>query len=829
MVCASWFDFHKEMIEHQMGINMIRWRRIRKHMMMWIAFLAISLASCKQPLYITENDQDEMLRLSNNPLLETDPGIGTNVPYYDGPSQVRTVLNPDAPPKYLSMAEAFSIALEKGNEGISTLTGQSNPLLGNSSGGAFGGDDPIRAFAVDPAVLGSNIERALSKFDAQFLSTMQWQKADNAVLNALTNFQNGDFASLSSGVYKPLPTGGLAGITLSTNYTKLSAVPTGFQVVNPAYQPALTFQFEQPLLKSFGVGINQLLPQHPGSIQIANLGPSGGTTVDGIMVTRVRFDQGRYEFQRHVNNMIFNVEAAYWNLYAAYWNLYAAEQGLMQARTTYDLYTVLVASGKNTEYELAQVRGQFYDFRNSRLIALQNVLTAEKELRSLLGLPGQDGTRIVPADAPTLSPFMPNFSQAVNDMRMYRPELNEARQEMKVRQMDLMLQKNGMRPDLRFYSSYNVNGIGNSLDGSPDSNALNSFVHDHFNSWTMGFRLNVPLGTRDAHAATRNSRLNLARAYTVLQNTQRKAEIDVLISLQQLVSYYEQIKLLREKRKSYAQQLEGLIVRVRLGKDSLLNLLTAQQNFAASLGQEHQAIANYNIFLARFQYSKGTILDYNNITIGEGQLPTNALKKATDHFRERTSGIILRERPGAPKNDGPVALPNLLENAPKVETELPMPPDSQSKLNLYNPFGDFIKSMPNAQAQKAPTISPFQPESNYPIVTNNRIPLDQLKANDDVNTPLPNSGSSSAPGASNNAPGIPGSSIGNPLQNSNIPSAPEKMPNGPANGPTIGSPFQPATGNPQQQQRTNNSNTSGSNTNSLPPNLSGISSLLDDK
>ena len=45
----------------------------------------------------------------------------------------------------------------------------------------------------------------------------------------------------------------------------------GFQVVNPAYRPALTFQFEQPLLRGYGVDINQLLPSHPGALSIQGL------------------------------------------------------------------------------------------------------------------------------------------------------------------------------------------------------------------------------------------------------------------------------------------------------------------------------------------------------------------------------------------------------------------------------------------------------------------------------------------------------------------------------------------------------------------------------
>ncbi len=48
---------------------------------------------------------------------------------------------------------------------------------------------------------------------------------------------------------------------------------------------------------------------------------------EGILITRIRFDQQRAEFERNVNQMLLNVEVAYWNLYGGYWTLYSREQG----------------------------------------------------------------------------------------------------------------------------------------------------------------------------------------------------------------------------------------------------------------------------------------------------------------------------------------------------------------------------------------------------------------------------------------------------------------------------------------------------------------------
>src|SRR5215207_5645743 len=192
--------------------------------------------------------------------------------------------------------------------------------------------------------------------------------------------------------------------------------------------------------------------------------------------------------------------------------------------------------------DLEQTRAQYELFRAQRITALGRVLDAERQIRGLMGLPLEDGSRLVPSDTPTLSPFRPDWASAENEALALRPELVLARQDVKFRQLDLLVQKNSLRPDLRFIATYDINGLGTRLDGSPTrfagfgtdaagntigltspGNALASLTDNNFNSWQMGFRLNVPIGFRDAHAAVRSARLNLYRSYYQLKDTEDKA------------------------------------------------------------------------------------------------------------------------------------------------------------------------------------------------------------------------------------------------------------------------------------------------------------------
>ncbi len=54
---------------------------------------------------------------------------------------------------------------------------------------------------------------------------------------------------------------------------------------------------------------------------------------------------------------------------------------------------------------LAQVKGQYEEFRGERTNSLAAVLEAERNLRRIIGLKLEDGTRLVPITAPTLAHY----------------------------------------------------------------------------------------------------------------------------------------------------------------------------------------------------------------------------------------------------------------------------------------------------------------------------------------------------------------------------------------------------------------------------------------
>ena len=644
-----------------------------------------SLVGCQQDLVLERGDLDGSILNTEQAQLESQPVdfVATGpTPIVEAPA---TVDDPARTPRMMSLKEAIAIALEQGNVGGSPILnpGFSSDTLPQFTGNGASGTDKISAFAYDPAIAAAEIERALSKFDARWITSMTWNQVDNPTLTLQQSFSNGDTANLTSTLAKPLPTGGVAGITFSTDYLNLANPSPNPQFVALAtsYTPRLRFVFEQPLLRGFGVEVNQLLGQHPGSQLIPGLQPSGGQGSAGILVTRIRSEQSRADFERQVNTMLFNVEAAYWNLFSAYYDLYAREEGLKLALDSFEFFKQRVSIGKTRMQLQIQAASQYERFRGDVVTSRGNLLESERRLRGLLGMKSSDGTRIVPIDEPAQAQYSPNFNSMWQEAYFRVPELTIARQEVKARQLDLILQRNQRRPDLRFISSYDIAGLGARLDGDSSQNAFRSFAANNFNSWQLGVRLDMPLGFRDANALVQQATLNLSRSLIIQEDSERKA-LEVLgLQYRQVFQTHNLYRIFSIRRAYNKEAVEEQKVFREVGdvnqdyEQTIQNLIQIQRDYVDSIALEYSSLAQYNIALAGIEYAKGTIKEYNNVNIAEGALPSYVNKKAVDHFRARDAAIKLREHPAnmevLPLNE---YQPMTSENTPSIYDSMPATP-----------------------------------------------------------------------------------------------------------------------------------------------------------
>src|SRR5262245_26553578 len=526
---------------------------------------------------------------------------------------VSTINSPESPQRSISLAECIALALENGRTGE----------LFDSPGGIATTDpaqpnqaatDSIRVFAYEPAIFGTQIDESLAKFDAFWRAGATVNHADRPfALGSSFGFGPigpfGPFGPLAglgpfgpfgpfppsvnesdltgaehrSDFVKPLPTGGVAGVSARVSYQDF-ALPF---LLNPTYRPALEMSFEQPLLRGAGVFLNQLREKHPGGFRTPV--PVGGTA-PGILLARISHNQSQLEFERRVHLLLFSVEDAYWRLYRAYWELYSREAAMKQAISAWQIAKQRHDRGDPATgiEEVAQIEQEYHLYRVERLEALGRglrtgggVLEAERRLRYVVGLPIEDGTRLIPADTPTTAPFLPNWSEDYTQALGRRPELVQVQQEIRKGELLLARARNDQLPDLRFFSRVGYNGIGTNLADAVED--LNQFQSQF---WDLGLVVEMPFGDRQASSIAARVRLEIARRHAFL----REQEGLIISSLQRshrdLVQLREEIQIRHSRRQAAALQLETRLEKFRRGAQTIDLLLEAQRRWANALRAE---------------------------------------------------------------------------------------------------------------------------------------------------------------------------------------------------------------------------------------------------
>lgn len=674
--------------------RLVRWRWMGAVMVALSSALTLSsMLGCTQHHFMTEADYKHF----NQQAL-----CGVTGPACDEPAdmsrsplkgELRTILSPEAKPREITLAECMAIALERGRTGENyrTFTQLSGlPLSPGIQGGQDVFGDAIRVFAYDPPIRAIDIEQSLAKFDAYLRTGMSWNKVDRPVGNSLDTFQSSgslsaiqqDTASFQSALLKPLATGGLAGISFNNDYeySNLSAR------VNPSYRPVMSLSVEQPILKGFGVGINELLDSHPGSVRTQV--PTDGGRAPGILLSRLNSEQSRIEFDRRVMNLCYAVEEAYWRLDEAFWIKYSREMALRQALEAWNIANAKHKAGSATLLDLRTVEIQYRSFQNQYVQALDAILEAERKLRYVVGLPVEDGNRLIPADTPNEAPFRPDYQAAVQEALAERPDLKQVRLEIQRSHMEVLRAENTLLPDVRVFGNYDFQGLGSRLDGSTgvedlgNANAFSPLLGNHFQNWSVGVVGTMQLGFRKEHSAVQRAKLQLMQRTVALEEQETRIIYELTNIIREVVANHRAIEITRGQKQAASEVVKLRYQAYQAGKETINFLLEAQRDLADALRQEHSAITSYNIALATFETLKGSIMTYNNVKIMDGPLPDCVQTRASEHLRQRAGALTIKESGSGPlfEKTGGMITPKMpgavsVKEMQKAVNELPALPD----------------------------------------------------------------------------------------------------------------------------------------------------------
>ena len=587
----------------------------------------------RQPLYLTEKGRWQDYYKGKATQIEYPNVDIPSLPEVCNAIAPLTLDNPD-PEAYwdLTLEEAIHMAM-KNTRVIRTLTG-----VGFSQAGVSGvpstllqGPGTVRT-VYDPALAESDPrtgpEAALAAFDAQLTANTRWSKIDTPHWNGTnTNIigSQGDAGEFGIGISKISAPGTQFYIQHVDQYRY-----GGYPDTPTTWTSHLVGGFVHPLLRGGGIDFNR----------IAGPGATPGY-YNGVTIARINTDTALVDFELATRNLVADVEKAYWNLYYAYHRLESIKSGRDSAHRTWHNTRIHadVESARGSAHLLAQAEQNFFSFQQQVELAQSNLFKAASVLRYIMGLTPSDGRLIRPVDEPITAPIKLDWHSILCEALFRSPELRKQKWAVKQRELELVASKNFLLPQLDLEASYQIAGAGKHLLGSNSvPTAYGTLTGGDYTGWTVGLNASAPFGWRREIAAVRNAQLNLAKARAMLQDQELELTHQLDDSFQEISLAYQQMRTTLSAYRAASAEVEAVGNAYEVGTVTLDQLLQAQRRQSEAQTGYHSSVINYNLAIMTLHYRKGSLLEYNNICLSEGEWPAKAYFDAKRRAKERDAG-----------------------------------------------------------------------------------------------------------------------------------------------------------------------------------------------
>ncbi len=493
----------------------------------------------------------------------------------------------------------------------------------------------------DPAIVESNplggVEAALAAFDVQSTGQLFWQVNDrpnNININPiLQQFQapalQQTTTTFSYELAKRTATGARFAARHNIGYD-LTNTPN--RLFSSAYTGWFEAEYRQPLMRGAGVDFNRIA------------GPNSTVgQYNGVLIARINTDISLADFEQGIISFTNDVETAYWELHFAYHNLETIVAGRNSALLIWQQIKDLErvgARGGDAAAE-AQARSNYYLFDvnvREALTGANGLYAAEQRLRYLMGLPPTDGQLLKPSSPPMDGEVVFDWNSALSDALTRRVEIRRQKWNIKRRELEMLAARLNRKPTLDFLSLYRYRGLGDALiDGRDPGNSFNSLYQNIFEGqyqeWQAGVELGYPIGLRQASAAVASARWNLAREQSLLKEQELKISHDLSNATRQVSLAYLLLQSNYNRQDSDRAQVEALQARYEAGLDNINFLVQAQQRLATSQSAYFRTLTDYQLALRDFHREKGSLLNYNQVSLSEGAWPAPAYQDAVERGR----------------------------------------------------------------------------------------------------------------------------------------------------------------------------------------------------
>ncbi len=436
----------------------------------------------------------------------------------------------------------------------------------------------------DPDIAESNLVRERSAFDPAAVA--EASVAKSSLETASRIFSGGNRKtknqSISAGIRQKLVTGAEYSLIFEGIKDSTNSIQNAFDT---SFQTNLTFTITQPLLKNFGVDLNQAR----------------------IRVAVATKEQTLHTYRKKVIETVDAVEQAYWDLVFSIENLAFKRKSLDLAKDLLRRNRIQVEVGTLAPIEITEAQATVAAREEALLVAERNVKDQEDTLKMLLNVtdkPSSWSIHIQPTEKPEFRAVKVNEMRLTLNALRKHADLENARIEIEKKKIDLGVAKQNLLPQVDLNASASNNAFNENRTEALEEQLDNE---GYVLSGTLSFRL--PLGNREAKADYRQARLQHAQTVASFHQKQQAVMEEVRRSARRVRVDIKRIEATRVARRLAEERLDAQEKKFQVGLSTSRDILEDQEGLANALTEETRALIDYHKSLAALDRATHSTLE----------------------------------------------------------------------------------------------------------------------------------------------------------------------------------------------------------------------------
>ncbi|TET32197.1 MAG: TolC family protein [Planctomycetota bacterium] len=355
-----------------------------------------------------------------------------------------------------------------------------------------------------------------------------------------------------------------------------------------------------------------------------------GTDVNLARLRQARIDTlvSQYELRGFAESLVANVERTYWDYVLAKRNIEIYSDSLKIAQQQLSETKERIKIGKLAGVELAAAEAEAASRKSALIDARSDLAKTRLRLLRMLNPPGGNtwsrevNLRNQPAVPEIKLDDVESYVKVA--MRM-RPEMNQARLQIKRQELEIVKTRNGLLPRLDLFITLGKSGYADSF-----ATSFSNISDEDSYGISGGISFEFPVRNRSARASHRSARFNLEQAKESLRNLEQLIEVDVRSAYIEVNRAKEQVTASAATRKHREETHKAEVEKFRVGKSTTILVAQAERDLVASRISEIRTIVEYLKSMVELYRLEGALLERRGI-LGPGRNPADPPDKSAEN------------------------------------------------------------------------------------------------------------------------------------------------------------------------------------------------------